>query len=292
MIIVRLKGGLGNQMLQYAAGKAAALRCGSQLKLDVSNLYSKITNDTPRFYELDAFKLEAEIATEKELQKINPPFKKLFRKIFRKITGKNYLVCDPDILKARDNSYLEVVWPCEKYFADFREQIFSDFQLKKPLSQSGQSIKEKILKSKNSISIHLRRGDYASHKTYKSWHGLCSPSYYQKAVDYILNETKAETKKAPVVFVFSDEIEWAKNNLILPAELTEIVYVSDEKIPAYEEIHLMSLCHHHVIANSTFSWWGAWLDPKSAKIVVAPRQWVADSSVDTKDVLPNTWVSL
>lgn len=297
MIIARLKGGLGNQMLQYATGRALSLKLGVNLKLDTTSLYSKIGGDTPRLYGLDVFNIKSEKANDEELIKFNKPIQKIIQKIFRKITGKNHLVYDPTILNSKDGSYIQVLWPCEKYFKDYRLQILNDFTLKNPLSTQAQNIKEKISQSQNSTSIHIRRGDYASNQTYQAWHGLTPISYYENAINYIIKKTNknkpAETPETVSFFIFSDDINWVKNNLKITNEQAhEVIYVSDGIITDAEEITLMSLCQNNIITNSSFSWWGAWLNQNPNKTVITPKNWIANPKINTSDVISAEWVKM
>jgi hypothetical protein len=136
------------------------------------------------------------------------------------------------------------------------------------------------IQSCESVALHIRRGDYVTLPSASSYHGLCSLQYYERGIDCI-----KQNVKTPVFFVFSDDIEWAKNNLNIDAP----VHYVDKIQPAHCDMRLMRLCHHHIIANSSFSWWGAWLAENLDKTVIAPRQWFNHSDNDTRDLIPESW---
>ena len=135
----------------------------------------------------------------------------------------------------------------------------------------------------NAVSVHVRRGDYVNNKNANAFHGVCSPEYYRKAIELI-----AKRVDSPKYFVFSDDIEWVKEHIEIP----NAVFVSQKDIADHEELVLMSKCKHAIIANSSFSWWGAWLNANPNKLVIAPKQWVSDSRVNTVDAIPAEWVRI
>ena len=130
--------------------------------------------------------------------------------------------------------------------------------------------------------MHIRRGDYVSNPTTNKLHGTCSLEYYHNAVDII-----AAKVSNPHFFIFSDDHEWARNNFKIDYPLTFVAHNNAGK--NYEDMRLMSLCKHHIIANSSFSWWGAWLGSNPKKIVCAPRGWFKDKSLNTNDIIPSDW---
>ena len=176
-------------------------------------------------------------------------------------------------------------WQSEKYFIDKEKEIRADLTLKDAVGPKAQEVSAKIKNAKNSISLHVRRGDYVSDAKTNEHHGTCGPEYYVQALEYITSEIGKDI----IVFIFSDDIEWVKDNMPMsyPA-----VYVSSLDIPDYEELMLMSQCHHHIIANSSFSWWGAWLNPRPDKIVIAPKQWIRKMQWRHKDTVPKSWIRL
>jgi hypothetical protein len=291
MIIVNIIGGLGNQMFQYAVGKALAERNKQPLKLDIT----EFQNCNLRKYELTCFNIQAQIASKEEIYSYKyAPFNrvnKLSRKLFKRDILKNthYLQekhyhFDSDILNSKGNVYLLGYWQSEKYFTDVKEIILKDFTFKQPLSSSAQKYEQNIL-SHNAVSIHIRRGDYVNNSATNSYHGTCSLNYYTKAIEIILNNTP-ESK----FYIFSDDLTWAKANLNFIHEPIFVELGADS--PDYEEMYLMSQCKHNIIANSSFSWWAAWLNQNPNKIVISPKKWFADTSINTDDLIPSTWINV
>jgi hypothetical protein len=137
----------------------------------------------------------------------------------------------------------------------------------------------------NAVSVHVRRGDYISNPSAQHFHGTCGLDYYKKAVELILSKVND-----PHFFIFSDDVKWVADNFMKEIRAT-IVDINDGS-SAVKDMQLMSACKHHIIANSSFSWWGAWLGSNADKIVIGPRQWFADAAVDTGSVLPDSWYKL
>jgi hypothetical protein len=286
MIIVNLKGGLGNQMFQYALGRHLAEKNKVELKLDTTSLSkAKELGNIYRPFDLDAFNIKNEQATPLEIQALRYPygFISKFKSIFeRKILRKTFVTFDEKVLELKDGVYLDGYWQSPKYFEAIRDTLLTEFTLKTHLSPSGQALQDKILSS-TSVSLHVRRGDYVANKRVLKENGICSVEYYKQAIGVMA------TKVAdPTFFVFSDDIQWVKTNLPLP---TNAVFVSDETISAPEELFLMSACKHNIIANSSFSWWGAWLNQNEDKTVIAPTPWFDTITYDA-NLIPDTWIQL
>jgi hypothetical protein len=292
MIIVKLLGGIGNQMFEYAFGRYLALKNKTALKLDAGNL-GRSGSGIIRQYALDVFNIEAELATKAEIKKIKqePPGKWL-KKIKRqfKINGwlakKNYLkeVDYPiaELTALGDNVYLEGFFQSEKYFLPAADTIRKDFTLKPELADFNPALLEKI-KNSNAVSLHVRRGDYVSDPETQKNHGLLPLEYYQKAKEII-----SQKIKDPLYFVFSDDLDWCRNNLTMPPGT--IFFMGKD----YEDLTLMRNCQHNIIANSSFSWWGAWLNDNPEKIVIAPKQWFANEDINnqTKNFVPEGWIRI
>jgi hypothetical protein len=287
MIIVNLKGGLGNQMFQYALGRKLALKNNNELKLDVSGYArAEYSKDTLREYKLANFNIEAEIATAREVKRLKYPYgllSKLARAWRAKILKQHHVGFEPSILKKKGDVYLDGYWQSATYFADIADTIRQDFSLKQPLETSHGDIVKKIV-SGPSISLHVRRGDYVSNATNQAYWETCSPAYYEKALAILGEKIGSFT-----TYVFSDDPDWVKNNIDIPAP---VHYVSGQELADYQELFLMSKCNHHIIANSSFSWWGAWLNPKKDKIVIAPKKWTAVNPEQHKDIAPTDWIRL
>lgn len=177
--------------------------------------------------------------------------------------------------------YLDGYWQSERYFSDVSETIRQDLRIITPPSLENARHLEEIA-SVPSISLHVRRGDYLTPK-HQAYHGTCTMEYYARALDVVTSRMKVE----PIVYVFSDEPDWARDNLLVPFEKRIMGHNSSAN--SYEDMRLMSACRHHIIANSTFSWWGAWLNLSPDKIVVAPQRWFADPNIDNPDLIPERW---
>jgi len=284
MVIVKLKGGLGNQLFQYAFGRNLAIKNNCELKLDVG----EFKKDNLRDYELFEFNIKAEIASNYELKNYNRFSNRRLNYMFCKINNSIYIVeknklLNNDVLKKKKDIYLDGYWQSEKYFMDIEDIIREEFKPVKCLSVVNRELINQI-KTCNSVSIHIRRGDYASNPKTKLVHGLCPKEYYYKGIECISSNTKE-----PVFFIFSDDINWVKNNINInfPA-----IYVENNNGKnSFLDIMLMKECKHNIIANSTFSWWGAWLNNNCHKIIVTPEKWF--KSMNKKnDLIPEGWLQI
>jgi hypothetical protein len=293
MIIVKLIGGLGNQMFQYAAGKALACAHNTELLFDVSYLLKDPKGAyTKRELELDVFHIDLKIATEADIKLFNIDrsnkvtrtlqrnFPFLFSYLYAAESGSSYQQAFSSFPK---NTYLEGFWQSEKYFKSIASVIRSDFQLKEPLDLKNTKWMNEIVNSE-SVSIHVRRGDYVSGLGQQS-HVSCDLMYYQKALD-LIKQKKSNIK----AYVFSDDLDWCKANLKFNEPT---FYVESNQKQNFEvDMILMSHCKHNIIANSSFSWWAAWLNLNDEKLVVAPKNWFADVTLNNKDLLPKEWITL
>ena len=291
MITVKLKGGLGNQLFQYAFGRAISLKLETPLRLDLSHYKSQEAKDTNRYYQLDKFHIQADITDFKEngkIKTIHDLFKKIKSKIKNTASPYSNYAFNPDDLNVKDESILEGFWQSEKYFKDIEMVLRHDLRIKDKLGTKAAVFKDRIKQVKDhggvSASLHIRRGDYVTNKYANVYHGLLDLSYYQRAISTIQAKL---CHKPLVLFIFSDDIAWVKENLKTE---TPYVCVSRPEIQDHEELLLMSLCDHNIIANSSFSWWGAWLNASKNKIVVAPKNWVKDPLANTSDVVPFDWI--
>jgi len=294
MIIIKLWGGLGNQMFQYATGRRLSLLHDVPLKLDTTWFEKVPKKSTPRHYELSTFKTIQTRATPSEIRQLRGMDVTEFPKIVKKFMRANGIfipkTCidekhfnfDPQILELSGAAYLNGYWQSEKYFMDVGDTIRSDFDLTREPSTVSKRIAEKITTSQ-SVSIHVRRGDYVTNSTVSSFHGAQNLDYYFASIKHIdLNI------HSPHFFVFSDDPVWCRVNLKLTHPVTYVDHNGPEK--AYEDMWLMSLCKHHVIANSSFSWWGAWLCRNPEKIIIAPQKWFVDESINSFDLVPEAWI--
>lgn len=293
MIISSIIGGLGNQMFQYAAGRALSLERGQPFRLDISGFADYGLHHG---FELQrVYDYSAEIATEAEVRSIlgwqflsvirravsHPGFAFLRRPGFVVEPHFGYW---PGINNVSQDCYLSGYWQSEKYFQNVAEVIRSEFTYKCPLENRNSEFADEISQV-SAVSLHVRRGDYAKNPKTTAMHGLCSLDYYREAIQYISVHVEQ-----PYFFIFSDDIAWVKSNLKIdfPCQYVDHNHGSQ----SYNDMHLMSLCQHHIIANSSFSWWGAWLNPRPNKIVIAPLKWFASKQKSTRDLIPSGWISL
>ena len=253
MIISNIGGGTGNQLFMYAAGRRLAHKWNAEFKLDITT-YER-DKHTP--YTLNLFNVTETLATPEEIQRL-----KNFRQGTEIGTEKDAAAGKfmPEVLDYPDNVYLQGCWENEKYFADVADILRREFTLKNPLSAAAQRWKEKILSCECSVSMHFRHGDFIYLK--EDIFALVPPDYYHECISRLKQQYKNFT-----VFVFSNNLKWCKENLRLDVP-TE--FVEGDGLQDVEELYLMSVCKHNIIANSTFSWWGAWLNQNPDKKVFVP----------------------
>ena len=292
MIISKLYGGLGNQMFQYAFARNLALKYGVELKFDITALIKESGNSKyiGGDIELEALDVNLSKATENEINLfMRSKFGKLVDLVllFFHISGKYSYVKEPHFhffksaLSSPVNSYLDGYWQSEKYFKGIRKHLLQEFKPKHTLSFKTIEL-EKEIKNSKSISIHVRRGDYLSNTDI---YCICDETYYMNSIEFICKKIDN-----PTLYIFSDDPNWFKNNIKTDYKT---VYVSHNiGRNSYEDIYLMSLCQHQIIANSSFSWWGAWLNLNPNKIVIAPKCWFKIKSKNTKDLIPEEWIQL
>lgn len=295
MIIVRLWGGLGNQMFQYATGRRLAGIHGTRLILDTSRLAAA---DTPREFELGYFRIAAEPATEAERdlcaqleRRRRKPLCRMMEKagLLPRLSGFFYyrersFTFDERVLALSDNVCLDGYWQSEKYFREIRDTLTREFIPRGEFSEVNRRLAREM-EACDSVSLHVRRGDYVSNPAAARYHGTCDLDYYARAMEEI-----AKRVAAPRIFVFSDDPEWASANLRLPLPATVIGH--NGASGCGDDMSLMRLCRHHIIANSSFSWWGAWLSRNPGKTVIAPARWFNEAGLDTRDLIPRDWLRI
>ena len=282
MIVIRLQGGLGNQMFQYAAGLSAANKIDTNLKLDVSWFEDMQEVDTPRFYELGNFSLQQDFITSNQYYFIKDSMKKRFLSVGKARLSKYsepHFQYDNNLEKIKNNTYLEGYFQTEEYFKSIRPEILKRFSIKNEPSTKSKEIINMAHKYE-SVSLHVRRGDYVTNQNASKFHGLIGEDYYKKAKS-IMNKKI----KNPKYFIFSDEIDWVKKNFDLPKGS---VFITHNK-SGIEDMRIMIECKHNIIANSSFSWWGAWLGQNTDKKVIAPKVWFLDNTINTSDIIPSRW---
>lgn len=286
MIVVGLKGGLGNQLFQFALGRRLAIEHGCPLILDDRALHS----DPLRNFALNQFQISQPLAKPLSYPLhgvgayLNPLYRSLPFTQPLTIANEKGFAFDSQVLEYESGTYLNGYWQSEHYFLPIRQILLTDLELAKPLSTAQSKLAEQIV-GVNAVSLHIRRGDYVSDSTTNSYHGLCDLNWYYRAVEAI-----AQDVSNPHFYIFSDDYEWATKNL----QLSKPTYFIEPQEDGYESIdmYLMSLCQHNIIANSSFSWWGAWLNQNLQKRVIAPANWFANAPHDTRDLIPASWQRL
>lgn len=294
MIIVNLKGGLGNQMFQYALGRALSIKNNDELALDINTLNkaSSIGN-IPRAYGLAHFSIYARLATDAEIASLKPQpslLVKIKNKVHNRLLGDLTVCYDSRILSQTGDIYLDGYWQSPRYFEAIRDVLLKDLQLTSPLSSTATTFLKQIQES-NSVSLHVRRGDYVKNPTIAKEFGVCSLQYYKSAIATLCKHEE-EPEEGRTFFIFSDDINWVIENLTesLPIN-AKAVMVTGANLKDTEELMLMSKCQHNIIANSSFSWWSAWLNQNPDKLVIAPTPWF-DTTVYDKNLIPPSWIQL
>jgi hypothetical protein len=292
VIIANLVGGLGNQMFQYACARSLALDLDMPLRFSVDMFGSYNAHNG---FELErVFGLKLKFSSDKDLGELigwarkKPAIRHLLSKrSFRWLAGHHFLgesdlSCWPkQKVLALHGGYLHGYWQSERYFQGHTTRIRSDFRFREELQGVNRRIALAISQSP-SISVHIRRGDYVSNPKALAVHGICSPDYYHKAIKTMLHRYPNAQ-----LFAFSDDPSWVAQ--VLKPYYPQLVLVDCNKgTNSHNDMRLMSMCDHHIIANSSFSWWGGWLNAKPGKVVIAPSRWFADGR-NTQDLIPEAW---
>lgn len=290
MNIVKISAGLGNQIFQYAFYRTLK-KNSPDTKMDILEFnYRKHHNG----YELEkVFNIVPDYATQQEINKIADISKDFFseirRKIFKaklKVSGE--IIQESEIgnqyhpeLQSKENTYFSGFWQSEKYFKSIETQLREELTFKKLLDDENQKIAN-LISTTNSVSIHIRRGDYVKSRRVDTFGSVCTPTYYANAIRLIQSKINN-----PHFFVFSDDLEWVKENMQIPEAYYVDINTGDN---SYKDMQLMSLCRHNIIANSSFSWWGAWLNKNPDKIILAPSIWIRERNF--ADIIPDAWVRI
>lgn len=290
MVISHLLGGIGNQMFQYAAGRALSLGSNQPFLLDLNDFSNYRLHHG---YELSrVFNVNVESASTLTLHEMlgwraNSLAKRVLRRPqFAWLRGGKFMAEPhfhhwPGFADLKGDCYLYGYWQSEKYFKSFESDIRQDFTFRAPLNGLNAELATKMANTQ-SVSLHVRRGDYVTNSKNRNLLKVCSIEYYRKAIDHIVGHVEH-----PVFYVFSDDMEWVRQNLFVGFTC---VYVDHNRgDESYRDLQLMSLCRHNVIANSSFSWWGAWLNVNLEKQVIAPMNWFSNGN-DATDLIPTEWM--
>jgi len=275
IITLHVSGGLGNQMFQYAAARSAALRCDADLVLDLSFYH----RGRHRNFELNHFNIAA-VSSPLPRGKVAALMAGLISTLrARSVYRENSFHYNPKFEHVNAPALLQGYFQSYKYFQLHENQIRHELRPPDVYGAYNQSLANRIASNRSAI-VHLRRGDYISNPKAQKTFAECKIDYYKRALALIPTNSP--------IFVFSDDIDWAKNNLKISEGAT---YVGDgTPRTSIEDLKLMSLGYHHIIANSTFSWWGAWLAGSEKGITVAPSRWFVDESIQDSDLFPPGWI--
>ncbi|QWC95521.1 alpha-1,2-fucosyltransferase [Polynucleobacter paneuropaeus] len=286
MIIVKINGGLGNQMFQYAACKALADLKSTSFKVDITKLNDENNHNG---YELErVFQISNSIAKSHEVKSIlgvwrNNPLYKIRKKLNFLFSGRLYIEksidFDASFYDLCDNTYLDGYFQSQNYFLKSLCSIRNNFKFRDGLDQENEEIAN-LIKIENSVSVHVRRGDYEGNNFYAN----CTNEYYLSAMEFISSKTRN-----PLFFIFSDDIKWAENNF---RHRKDLKFVKNNcGLKSFNDMHLMSLCRHHINANSSFSWWASFLSEFDRGITIAPKNWFRDKLLPHTIHMPN-WILL
>jgi len=294
MFYLYLKEGLGNQLFQYACGRALSLRYNQPLKIHTG---SYETNTFQRDYALEPFNIKAEFMTQEEWKCLTCKYKAIspIKSLCLALMGKQTIqrINEPHLsfnkslenLDSRKSYLINGFWQSEKYFSDYAGEIRNDLTFSMPPNKDNQKVLDKIQSKKVSVSLHIRRGDYVASQSVNQIHGLLDPEYYHSAIKYLRNKYEKFH-----CFIFTDDPEWVINNFNIQAPLTIISHNLGNK--SHEDLRLMSQCDHHILANSSFGWWGAWLNDTPGKTVIAPKYWFRSEERNNETLVPDNWIKI
>jgi len=290
LIISVLKGGLGNQLFQFAAGKSLSLYNEVDHELDTTHFERIESKTTQRNLDIYDFKISSKIVSDANLLKLKPnTIKKVLLRINNQLFKKYYLNWDHRFFDGRE-TYLDGYFQSEKYFLWCEHDIRRELILRDELLSEIVDIKDQINQTHNAVSLHIRRGDYVMNPKNRHLYDVCNSDYYGKAIKYIRDRIEN-----PTFFIFSDEINIFKNILksnerFIP--ISSMLTKNNKKLKPSQELFLMSLCKNHIIANSSFSWWGAYLNANNNKTVIAPNPWNRSKFYRQTDIVPLNWIKL
>ena len=285
MVIVQLIGGLGNQMFQYAFGLWLANERNTELITNAflldNKVLARLRNYTSRNFELSVFGIDKPRSSPFDFIRAILPVKSNTALLREPRGGSTALSLPPSTV---ERVVCIGYWQSEEYFKSAESIIRQKFTFQQPVNAFTQRITESVQNSQQPVFVHVRRGDYVTNANASHHHGVCGPEYYKHAIAYV-----RERVQNPHFYVFSDDLAWVKHELGF--SLNPVTYVDGHRgRDSWQDMFLMSQCRHAILANSSFSWWGAWLNPEAERIVVAPQKWFVTKSADS--VLPDRWIKI
>ncbi len=298
-IIVRIQGGTGNQLFQYAFARGVSSKLGLPYLID-----KKVCDDARwdphkihRKYSLGLFNAKTPFAKDSDMLGLVWLRKhyRQFDAFYKYLRGKRLFMpfyypertfaYDSGVFDRNSSTYFDGDWQTEKYFAHIADEIRAEITPVQKLSEASERVREEI-RASNAVSLHVRRGDYVTDPLAAKMHGVCTMEYYLAAIDHI-----EKSVEDPHFFIFSDDYSWSVENFKFLKH--PVTCIKGSEASDYEDLALMSECRHHIIANSSFGWWGAWLNPRKDKIVIAPKVWFRNApKADTRDVYASNWIRL
>ncbi len=285
MIIVKLQGGLGNQMFQYAMGKALSKRLNSPFELDLDFLMDRnpiAKGFTFRGYDLDVLSLKIKIADSG--QELRYSSQSLWDKIKHGFKSKHvykerFFQYDKQALAQQADVYLDGYWQSPRYFEGIETELRADFKFRYPVELNSKALYDKI-NTTDSVCVNIRRDDFLTN----SYHGVCDMNYFNPAIEYMRKQLTN-----PHFFIFTDDHQWCMENFKFDLPM-DIIGVEHNGVKFSNKLQLMTCCKHYIIPNSTFAWWAVWLSNKENSIVIAPQKWFADPTIDTSSLIPKHWL--
>lgn len=295
-VTVSLYGGLGNQLFQYATARSLAIRLQAELALDLAwfNIVNKMPDVTPRKFALAPFNIQGILQNEGAAlfmtgNRIQRLAKKILQLIRPSITNINLiqegkLTFDPHIFSLHGSLWLKGHWGSFKYYQNIRPLLQHEIATPGQLNPKSAELISAISES-DAIAIHIRRGDYVTNKRAAKRHCLCDMEYYRAGL-----QIAAQGLKNPHCYIFSDDTEWVRDNfkIAVPMTIVDINGPDD----AHQDLWLMAACKRFIIANSSFSWWAAWLSKAKDKLVVCPKKWAVRANHDTQNLIPADWIQI
>jgi hypothetical protein len=298
-IVVRIQGGTGNQLFQYAFARGVSAKLGCEYLIDrrVCDDARYDPHKIHRKYSLDLFKTKVPVADDSVMFGFVGirKYYKAFDTFYKYLRGKRFFMpfyypertfaYDPEVWNINRTTYFDGDWQTDKYFSHIADEIRAEVTAARPLSEQTKKTIEEIRKV-TAVSLHVRRGDYVTDPLAAVMHGTCTMEYYQAAIAHI-----EKNLQNPHFFIFSDDFAWASENFKTLKH--PVTCIKGSEVSDYEDLSMMRECKHHIIANSSFGWWGAWLNPRKDKIVIAPKVWFRNApKANTKDIYADNWVRL
>lgn len=293
MIVVRLAGGLGNQMFQYAAGLALAEQNGDRLAIDASAFQAgQGRGETLRSLGVTDFDLSAPILPLEEAMRWRNPLgivSRLGRQVSRRLMRRHFVDWHPSVMRRRGNVYLEGYFQSERYFSSNQARVLKEFTLRPELARGTAALRDKIeALGPSSVAMHVRRGDYVSNDKTARRYNVCGPDYFRRAIERVCQHEPGAS-----LVLFSDDVDWTLQNLPETARALVIAHeaaADQAALRPAQELCLMAACRHAIISNSTFGWWGAYLNPDRNRLVIVPDRWTNDARPRHPNIVPAGWI--